>query len=320
MELVFRISDSPVRPSTYQKVACNTELSIGRAFDNDLILNDPTISPHHAKISIDEEGSLWFSDLDSLNGSFKDRTKVTGQVELKSGSELTLGKTTLNVFSPDHPVESAVQIQPASALTNWLANPLILATSVVLVALFYGIEQWLNMFQEFKWQEIINIELIIFGSALSIGIFWSIVGRIFKHEANFKSQMKIILIFMIIQFLVTKLIDVMLFNSLNYAFAMTLMLGMEFILVAGLLWFNLQLATNQTFEQRLRTSVVVSAALIVLSIYSEVINQSEFSDSPEYVKLLHPPALRLTDGVKEDQFVTDISVVFDKLENDNNNN
>ncbi|NNE37015.1 MAG: FHA domain-containing protein [Gammaproteobacteria bacterium] len=318
MELVFKISESPVRPSTFQKVESHNRFRIGRAFDNDLILNDPTISPHHAEITIDEEGRLWLSDLDSLNGSYQGRKQVTDQVELQSGIELTLGKTMLQLFSPDHPVESAVRIQPASTLTNWLANPLLLAGSVVMVALLYGTEQWLNMFQEFKWQDIINIELIIFGSALSIGIFWSIVGRIFKHEANFKSQMKIILAFIIIQFVVTKIIDIMLFNSLNYTFAMVLMLGIEFVLVAGLLWFNLQLATNQTLEQRLRTSVVISAALIALSIYSEVINQSEFSDSPQYVKLLHPPALRFTDGVEEEQFVADISVVFDKLENDNN--
>ncbi len=318
MELVFRISESPIRPSTYQKLEGHSRFRIGRAFDNDLILNDPTISPHHAEITVDEQGQLWLTDLDSLNGSYKDRSKVTGKVALQSGSELTLGKTTIHLFTPDHPVESAIQIQPASIITNWLANPMILAGSVILVALLYGIEQWLNMFQEFKWQDIINIELIIFGSALSIGIFWSIVGRIFKHEANFNSQMKVILVFIIIQFLFMKIIDVMLFNSLNSTFAMVMMLSFEFVLVAGLLWFNLQLATNQTFEQRLRTSVVVSAALIALSIYSEVINQSEFSDSPEYVKLLHPPALRLTDGVDEEQFVSDISIVFENLQNDSN--
>jgi protein-S-isoprenylcysteine O-methyltransferase Ste14 len=174
------------------------------------------------------------------------------------------------------------------------------------------------MFQEFKWQEIINIELIIFGSALSIGIFWAIVGRIFKHEANFKSQMKIVFVFIIIQFLINKFIDVLLFNTLNYQLAMMLMLSLEFVLIAALLWFNLQLATNQTLEQRIRTSVVISAALVALSIYSEFINTSEFSDSPEYVKLLQSPALRFIDGVDEEHYVSELSVVFDKLESESN--
>jgi pSer/pThr/pTyr-binding forkhead associated (FHA) protein len=301
MELVFKISESPVRSSVYQKVKGEV-IRIGRAFDNDLILNDPAISPQHAEIIMDEDGNMWFADLDSLNGTIKDRShKVEGRIELNSGSEFTLGKTTLHVYSPDHSVESAIRIQPASSLTNLLANPLILTVSVVLVALLYGMEQWLNMFQEFKWQEIINIELIIFGSALSIGIFWAIVGRIFKHEANFKSQMKILL-----------------FNTLNYQLAMMLMLSLEFVLIAALLWFNLQLATNQTLEQRIRTSVVISAALVALSIYSEFINTSEFSDSPEYVKLLQSPALRFIDGVDEEHYVSELSVVFDKLESESN--
>lgn len=316
MELVFQISDSPVRSPVFQKVD-GTVIRIGRAFDNDLILNDATISPHHAEISYDEDGKLWLSDLDSLNGSWVDRTQsIKQKIELNSGSELTLGKTTLHVFTPEHPVETAVRIAPVSFVKQLIENPLILVSSIMLVAILYGFEQWLNMFQEFKWQEIINIELIIFGSALSMGIFWAIVGRIFKHESNFKSQMKIILVFIIAQFFVTKFVDIILFNSLNYTFAMILMLAMEFVLIASLLWLNLYLATNQTQEQRIRTAVVVSAALVVLSIYSDMINESEFSDSPEYVKLLHPPALRFTNGVEEQQFVSELSVVFDKLENE----
>lgn len=314
MELVFQISDSPVRPPVFQKVDGGL-IRIGRAFDNDLILNDATISPHHAEISIDEDGKIWLLDMDSLNGSWVDRTQSNKQkIELHSGSELTLGKTILHVFTPEHPVESAVKITPVSFVTSWIENPFLLVSSIILIAFLYGVEQWLNMFQEFKWQEIINVELIIFGSALSMGIFWAIVGRIFKHESNFKNQMKIIFVFIVAQFFITKFVDIILFNSLNYTFAMVLMMAVEFVLIALLLWLNLLLSTNQTQEQRLRTAVVVSAALVVLSIYSDMINESEFSDSPEYVKLLHPPALRITDGVDEQQFVTEISVVFDKLD------
>ncbi len=314
MELVFQISDSPVGAPVFQKVE-GVLIRIGRAFDNDLILNDATISPHHAEISVDEDGKIWLLDLDSLNGSWVDRTQSNKQkIELHSGSKLSLGKTILHVYTPEHPVESAVKITPVSFVTNWIENPLLMVSSIVLVAILYGVEQWLNMFQEFKWQEIINVELIIFGSALSMGIFWAIVGRIFKHESNFKNQMKIIFVFIVAQFFITKFVDIILFNSLNYTFAMVLMMAVEFVLIALLLWLNLLLSTNQTQEQRLRTAVVVSAALVVLSIYSDMINESEFSDSPEYVKLLHPPALRISDGVEEQQFVTEISVVFDKLE------
>ena len=48
---------------------------IGRALDNDLILDDPHCAPHHAKLEIDANGVARLHDLGTSNGIVTSRNK-----------------------------------------------------------------------------------------------------------------------------------------------------------------------------------------------------------------------------------------------------
>ena len=316
MELIFKIFDQSGSTPKHQKIDSD-RITIGRAFDNDLILTDPAVSPHHAVIVKNETGQLALYDLDSINGIYSDsKQKINGNVEFKSGNNFHFGKTSVRIYTPDHPVADAVTIQQKNHIIDLLGNPLVLISIILLVSIIHAMEQWLNMFAEFKWQEIINIQLIIFGSTLLAGIFWSVVGRIFKHETSFRKQITLVLVFIAVQFLLSKFFNFLLFNSLDYNLSLVIILVIEFILITTLLWFNLMLATNQSFRQRLSTSITISFILITLSLYSEINLDSEFSESANYVKVLIPPLFRVAGTVTEDEFISDISNVFNKLESD----
>ena len=48
---------------------------VGRAQDSRVVLDDPTVSRHHALITI-EDGTIWIKDLDSKNGTFVDGERI----------------------------------------------------------------------------------------------------------------------------------------------------------------------------------------------------------------------------------------------------
>ncbi|MEX2354143.1 MAG: FHA domain-containing protein [Gammaproteobacteria bacterium] len=316
MELIFEIIDPTGRRHTCQKLS-GERLSIGRAFDNDVILTDPTVDPHHALIERDEKGEWILRDLDSLNGVYDGhKNRVHGSAGLVPGSEYRLGKTCIHIYTPEYKVPAASRIGGAVQAMDLLGNPLIVMAAVLLTFSVYALRQWQNMFGAFEWQDIVNISLVIFGSALAITIFWAVIGRILRHQANFRKQWTIVLIFMVGQYLLSILYDLVLFNTLDYMLSMAVMILFECVLVAILLWFNLYLATNQSASQRLKTAVAVSLVLMVLSVYSEFVFRPEFSATPDYVRVLKPPLYLFAGTVTEEEFIADAADVFARLESD----
>jgi FHA domain-containing protein len=70
-------------------------LRIGRAVDNEVVLQDERVSRHHGLISV-AHGSLVYRDLASANGSYLRGERVS-EVALGPGDELTLGSTSLRI-------------------------------------------------------------------------------------------------------------------------------------------------------------------------------------------------------------------------------
>ncbi|MCI0415288.1 FHA domain-containing protein [bacterium] len=69
------------------------EVRIGRASDNDLVINDFGVSRHHAKVVV-ENGQSYIVDLESRNGTRVNNALVTRR-PLTDGDEISLGKFTI---------------------------------------------------------------------------------------------------------------------------------------------------------------------------------------------------------------------------------
>lgn len=85
-----------VRPATGDKNTYRLidNFTIGRASDNDLVLEDTFASQHHAKILATGDGFV-LQDLDSTNGTFIEGKRVSELVPLHDGTTITIGKASL---------------------------------------------------------------------------------------------------------------------------------------------------------------------------------------------------------------------------------
>ncbi|MEK6549213.1 MAG: FHA domain-containing protein, partial [Nitrospirota bacterium] len=71
----------------------NPQLTIGRKPDNDLVIDNPAVSGHHARV-VQEEGGFFIEDLGSTNGTFINDAKVQKQ-KLKNTDCIKVGKHAL---------------------------------------------------------------------------------------------------------------------------------------------------------------------------------------------------------------------------------
>jgi anti-anti-sigma factor len=69
-------------------------LTVGRARENDLWLNDPTVSRHHLRLEY-VGGQPVVCDLNSANGTFVNGKRIVGTHPLRDGDRITVGRTCL---------------------------------------------------------------------------------------------------------------------------------------------------------------------------------------------------------------------------------
>ena len=72
--------------------------TIGRSPDNDIFLDDVTVSRKHAVV-LQSGGELQIEDLGSLNGTFVNRRRIDAATRLESGDEVQIGKYRLSFIS-----------------------------------------------------------------------------------------------------------------------------------------------------------------------------------------------------------------------------
>jgi predicted component of type VI protein secretion system len=97
-------------PTTHDFV--ESKLTVGRLSDNDVQLDEASVSSHHAEIELGESGAV-LRDLESTNGTFLNGEQVTGEVAIQDGDEVYFGGVR-SVYMPAMP-EAPAETAPPSA-------------------------------------------------------------------------------------------------------------------------------------------------------------------------------------------------------------
>src|SRR5262252_3914137 len=114
----FIITDPQSGVQVFEVIA--PAISIGRAASNDLILDDPSISRDHARVTASGESFL-LSDNASLNGVFVNGRQVEQHL-LEHRDQINLGLYELRYEAPADPLAMETIAGPASELAALLAE------------------------------------------------------------------------------------------------------------------------------------------------------------------------------------------------------
>ncbi|MDQ1037517.1 pSer/pThr/pTyr-binding forkhead associated (FHA) protein [Streptomyces sp. V3I8] len=72
-------------------------ITLGRAHDSTIVLDDDYASSRHARIYPDRDGQWIVEDLGSTNGTYLDRTRLTTPTPVPLGSPIRIGKTVIEL-------------------------------------------------------------------------------------------------------------------------------------------------------------------------------------------------------------------------------
>jgi hypothetical protein len=162
------------------------EARVGRAFDNDVVVNDPHVAPHHLRIFRGEDGALVAEDLGTVNGLYAEHGAArVRQLALAAEPGLRIGRTALRVHDATRPVAPEKALVPPRAHASWAAGVGAALFALILLA------NWLELTAE-PSANLVVIPLLGLATALAAWTgLWSLASRILFGQAQFALHLRI---------------------------------------------------------------------------------------------------------------------------------
>lgn len=288
------------------------ELTLGRGYQNDVILSDPHVCPDHLSLTF-EDGDWYITDLDTVNGSFLNhQCKLAERHKVTSGDVISIGKSQVRLILPEHEIAPTLRFSPFDDILKVCAQPAIVLFNVLLFAAVVGVMVYFNTPTTFMISQALVPAL-----GLTLGIclwplLFALLAHLTKHEARIFTQIGVT--FVIINlFWLLDISEVFLdFNVSSQINLNWLFVPLNFALIYLLFWCNLYVAFNQPRKRRLIIATSLSGLLIVGSYLLQMSKEPEFDYSPHYSTTLLSPAFRIMPSNDVDRFLEKSEKLFNK--------
>lgn len=154
--------------------AARLPIRVGRAYDNDFILDDEYAAAHHALIEEGPDGGLLMRDLGTRNGLNHGRKRVQ-ELVLTGDTVVRMGHTSLRVRAADFPVPAEL---PDRTMHGW-EGLLPGSVGVLLAGLVALLVTWLFDAQPFELLNYVLAPSAGIGAALLWSSLWAFMNRLF---------------------------------------------------------------------------------------------------------------------------------------------
>lgn len=302
MELIIQTLSRSGKVSQQQKASADA-ITIGRAYDNDIMLEDIHINEHHAQISQNEHGEFEIEDLNSLNHVFdKDKNQLQTKQAFKSGDEFFLGKLRIKILSPHHPVAETIALTKSEETAELFSSKSFFITCFGLFIGLFALSEYLTFFAEFKIKQLFNPMLSLIFALTLWPIFWSLISRFFKHEARFWAHLSTLLITLLSLKVLTSVTSLVAYNvNVTMANGMNALFG--FVIIFACLRFSLYLFNQKRDRRQLWLSFSLTCFLFALASLGYYAKYKDFSPRPSYSGLVLPSQFLFKDSVSIEDFV-----------------
>ncbi len=283
-------------------------LTLGRALDNDIVIDDVHVAAHHASLGPSSSGQMLLTLGASLNGAQvgKQRVSAPAEIPLPAEANWQIGSTKLRLRLPSDTLAEEKPL-PKQAVVQQ-ATPLLAGLLLLLLSLS---EHWVNLdpgADATRWlPAAIGLPLAV---AAWCGL-WALVSKLFQHRFDFLGHLRIVLAWV----LGIELLDAIvtpLAASLSWPWLWRAVAPVQALL--GLLLLRAHLVHVLPHGARMVSAALASAALVAAGISLTVTQRStnRFS-KPAYMSTLPLPALQWTSAAPAQALVQELAPVAEKL-------
>lgn len=273
---------------------------VGRAIENDVVLDDVHVAAHHATLD-QGAGGLWLQVDQSINGAQlggRRRVAAGERAQLPASGVFLLGGTRLRVRRAGETLAPEKPLAPEPR-GGWVP----LAVMLLLLMAWSVAEQWLNTDPGGR---LIDYLPVAVGGPVALALWcglWALGSKLFQHRFAFWPHARIAVSYLLASGVVGLVLPLVAY-VLSWEFASRV----SGIATGAVLCAMVVAHLSQILPARRRLlSVAMSAAFVagvaVLLLRNYQINDRVFDEL--YVTTLAPPALRLAGTVDAQRFIDD---------------
>ncbi|WP_331352990.1 FHA domain-containing protein [Cellvibrio sp. UBA7671] len=288
-------------------------ITIGRAYDNDIILDDPHTAAHHAQIELNQLDELIIADLGSYNGITYANTRENFFV-VGGDNIYRLGHTRLRIRTADYKVAAEV-----TDLTNHRWEGLLPALTGLALLLVTGLlSTWLADLNQGTLSKYLLELVSVFGFAIGWSGIWALFGKLFTGHARFGRHL-----FIASAGLAFLELWEHLSGLVAYAFSWEALLTFSvhplIFICAIVLYFHFLTAGNKR-PNRLKIYLAAIAILGSAITMTKEYQASNHLSDELYMSRIYPPAVRISRDHSLEEFMADMQSLKEKVDGERKDN
>ena len=282
-------------------------LRIGRSYQSDVIIDDPTVAPDHLRITQTEDGAILVEAANpigafTVKGERRERSLVDGDTVLR------IGHTALRLRDESYPVPAAsVVVEPKP---RWIA----LSALIVATLLINALTIWLDEVSEPRFLRDVGALVALAGAVLVWAAIWALLSRIFAGAARFWRHLAIATTAFLVYTIYIILAEAMAFSLSSAAIAGNLETGVWVVLGVACFLHLETIAPSHAWRKAAAVAVLVLAGIGVQ--VTSHIEDLKKGLQPSIARTSFPPAFRLARAKSEDQFFAAVGTLQGKLDGD----
>jgi|SRR5690554_2179249 len=282
-------------------------IRIGRAYDNHIIINDPHIAAHHARVDQAQNGGLILRDLDSRNGLVYKRKRLR-EVALNGDTIVRLGHTSLRVRSRAHAVAAELADSTNHLWEGWL--PAIIG--LLLMAAQALFSQWLGQTSQ------VDTLAYLVQVATQVGVLllwsggWALTNRVFSGQMRFGRHVFIAAGGMVVSE-AWYLVSMYLANAFSLEFFTRYNNLFDIAIFSAMLFFHLATVSPRHSKRIFLVMFLLAAAASCLSLVNNYQRHDRLAGEL-YMGEILPPNVRQSRNHSLEEFINSARKIQPKLD------
>lgn len=291
---------------------CGT-LFLGRDPVNDLILDDPYVCPHHARLH-EDEGKLIVEDLGSVNGlSRAPGAPRVDRLEVATGECVRIGHTLLRYRSATAPLAPTLIDRTSTSTLRHFERPSILAGLILLAPALLLLNTYLETISRVQIGKLLMPPVFTLLAILFWAALWAFASRLLTYRWHYFIHFGIACAGLSALQILKTGNDYLCFALNLDTIHGSLGHGAETVILALLLFAHLRYVSAAPSRVLARAAALLSLAFLGLSLLPVISERGEFSSTPTFQASLKPPAFILVEGNSTDRFFTQAQAIRETL-------